>query len=56
MNTRRYPRTMNEAFSRTAEYGCAIEKPYHRGDRAVAIALAGAAVYMIVFAVVEWLA
>lgn len=55
MNTRRYPRTTNEAFMNTPEYGCAIEKPYHRGDRAVAIALAGAAVYMIVFAVLEWL-
>ncbi len=26
MNTRRYPRTLNEAFPRTAEYGCAIER------------------------------
>lgn len=27
--TRRYPRTMNEAFPRTTDYACAIE----RGDR-----------------------
>ena len=56
MNTHRYPRTMNEAFSRTAEYGCAIERPAHHGDKAVGIALAFAAVYMIVAALVEWLA
>jgi len=56
MNTRRYPRTTNEAFMNTPEYGCAIERPYHRGDRAVAIALAFAAVYLICMAVWEWLA
>ena len=27
MNTRKYPRTMNEAFPRTVEYACAIDKP-----------------------------
>lgn len=27
MNTRKYPRTMNEAFTKTAEYGAAIERP-----------------------------
>lgn len=26
MNTRSYPRTLNEAFPRTADYGCAIER------------------------------
>jgi len=56
MNTRRYPRTTNEAFTRTAEYGCAIERPCNSGDRAVAIALAGAAVYIVVYMLVEWLA
>ena len=25
--TRRYPRTTQEAFHHTAEYGCAIERP-----------------------------
>jgi len=24
---KRHPRTLNEAFPKTAEYGCAIEKP-----------------------------
>lgn len=27
MNTRRYPRTLSEAFPHGAEYGCAIERP-----------------------------
>ncbi len=27
MNTRRYPRTMAEAFPHGPEYGCAIERP-----------------------------
>lgn len=30
MNTRSYPRTTNEAFHKTAQYGCAIEKPKSR--------------------------
>lgn len=42
MNTRKYPRTLNEAFSRTAEYGAAIEKPAKTptATKAVNIALA----------------
>ena len=27
MNTRQYPRTLNQAFPKTAEYGAAIERP-----------------------------
>lgn len=30
MQTRKHPRTLNEAFPRTAEYGCAIERPSKR--------------------------
>ena len=30
MTERKYPRTINEAFPNTMEYGAAIEKPYHR--------------------------
>lgn len=26
MNTRRYPRTLNEAFPKTPDYACAIER------------------------------
>ena len=29
MTERKYPRTINEAFPNTMEYGAAIEKPYH---------------------------
>ena len=29
MTERKYPRTINEAFPNTAEYGASIEKPYH---------------------------
>ena len=28
MTERKYPRTLNEAFPKTMEYGAAIEKPY----------------------------
>lgn len=28
MTERKYPRTINEAFHNTVEYGAAIEKPY----------------------------
>lgn len=27
MNTRKYPRTMQEAFPRTVEYACAVDRP-----------------------------
>jgi len=27
MTTRKYPRTMNEAFPRTVEYACALDRP-----------------------------
>jgi hypothetical protein len=27
MNTRKYPRTMNEAFPKTVEYACSIDRP-----------------------------
>lgn len=26
MNTRQYPRTLNEAFPKTADYACAVER------------------------------
>ena len=29
MTERKYPRTINEAFPNTMEYGAAIEKTYH---------------------------
>lgn len=30
MNTRQYPRTLHQAFPKTADYGCAIERPHPR--------------------------
>lgn len=46
MNTRRYSRSMAEAFPYGAEYGCAIEKPSRR-YRAAGWAMVGAFVYVI---------
>lgn len=40
MNTRKYPRTMDEAFPHGAEYGCAIERPETSGEKLAGIALA----------------
>jgi len=41
MNTRKYPRTLDEAYPFGPEYGCSIEhyKPGRIADIAVAIAL-----------------
>ena len=39
MNSRRYPRTLNEAFPRGAEYGCAIEKPRPVADVSLAVVI-----------------
>ena len=48
MQTRTYPRTTNEAFHKTAEYGCAIEKPSRRtADTAVNVVLCVAIVAVI---------
>lgn len=35
MNTRRYPRTLNEAFPQTPEYASSVERPFDREDRIV---------------------
>lgn len=46
MNTRMFPRTTNEAFRNTAEYGCAIERP-RKADKAVNWILALAAIAIV---------
>ena len=46
MNTRTYPRTLNEAFPKTADYGCAITRK-RPADRAVNWTLALAVVAII---------
>lgn len=45
MNTRRYPRTMNDAFKTGPEYGCAIERP-RTGHRVAYWTMAFAVVYL----------
>lgn len=40
MNTRRFPRTLNDAFPFGAEYGCAIERS-SRGQSGLFDAIAG---------------
>lgn len=46
MNTRRYPRTIREAF-RDADYACAIERPIDPEDRIVLKACAVLAVAFV---------
>jgi hypothetical protein len=46
MSTRKYPRTMNEAFPHTADYASAVERP-HRHDSIVMVACAIAAVSLV---------
>lgn len=48
MNTRRYPRTLQEAFPHSVEYACAVERPYDSQDRIVLKACAVAIVAVIV--------
>lgn len=55
MNTRTYYRNSVLAFPKSAEYGCAIERPYktHLADRAVIWALAVAFVTVMTILLVE---
>lgn len=47
MNTRTYPRTLNEAFPKTTQYACALERPAPRqSDKFVRWALAAGALYV----------
>jgi len=53
MNTRRYPRTMNEAFPFGPEYGCAITRYRNHGatfkDYALAIVIGVALAALLFF-------
>ena len=49
MTTRKYPRTMNEAFQNTMEYGAAIEIPVKTWNFADKVMIA---VSLVAFAVV----
>ena len=46
MNSRTYPRTLNQAFPKTANYGCSIERA-RPADRAVNWTLAAAVIVII---------
>ena len=54
MNTRRYHRNSMLAFPRTAEYGCAVERPMDSGDKLVMWACILATVFMGVLFVWEY--
>ena len=54
MNSRKYPRTLAEAFPRGAEYGCAIEKPATTGERVIDAALAVFIGVCLAAALVSW--
>ena len=54
MNTRRHPRTMNEAFTRTVDYAASLERPPRFGVRRMAriapiIMLIVVAIYVVAF-------
>ncbi len=40
MNTRKYPRTLNEAFQHTADYACSVERAQHKDRINVAAVVA----------------
>lgn len=54
VNTRRYPRTMDEAFPHGAEYGCAIERPETDGERMAGVVLAVLIGIGLACALVHW--
>lgn len=59
MNTRTFPRTLNQAFPRTAEYGAAIERPAplfarsRLASAAVGYAATLAVIVLAIIAIVE---
>ena len=55
MNNQKYPRTLNEAFPHTAQYGAAIEKPDAHIDRFVIVACIIAAVALLCMGAAGWL-
>ena len=55
MNTRKYHRNSMLAFPRTAEYGCAIERPMDKGDKLVMVACIAASIFMGILFISEYL-
>ena len=54
MNSRKFPRTMDQAFPFGAEYGCAIEKPVTTGERIVDALFAAFIGVCLAAAFVSW--
>lgn len=54
LNTRRYPRTLDEAFPRGAAYGCALTRPEARGEKLAGVALAVTIGVCLAAALVNW--
>lgn len=51
MNTRKYPRSLNEAFPHTADYACSVERPMFARDRVASWAVG---LMLVVAVVVLW--
>lgn len=54
LNTRRYPRTLDEAFPHGAAYGCALTRPETRGEKLAGFALAAIIGICLAAALVNW--
>lgn len=54
MNSRKFPRTMDEAFPHGPQYGCAIEKPVTTGERITDAAFAAFIGICLAAALVSW--
>lgn len=54
LNTRRYPRTLDEAFPHGASYGCALTRPETRGEKLAGVALALVIGVCLAGALVQW--
>jgi hypothetical protein len=51
MNTRKYPRTMNEAFHNTAEYACAVERKENADSIVTAASIVAIFAMLIIIAI-----
>jgi hypothetical protein len=54
LNTRRYPRTLNEAFPSGPAYGCALTRPETRGEKLAGIGLAVFIGVCLAGALIQW--
>ena len=54
MNTRKYPRTLDEAFPFDTDYACAITRPSTRGERLLDWTLGIIVAVCLAAALVNW--